>query len=131
MKKKQITKLFAVMAIAASPAAANPAAQPDPWAVSTTVSPLSPDDASAAMAAVITIGFAALTRPRPVAAPTPVVAARPRTTPSGAPACGNVASRAPRPESCQSPSAPILADVPAPARPTTAIAIKPTTGGAK
>ncbi len=99
--KKKITKLFAVMAIAASPAAADPVAQPDPWAVSAAVSPFTPDESLRAIEIVISMGFAALVRAReaPVTAPAAVVA-RPRTTPSGAPACGNVASRAPRPVEC-------------------------------
>ena len=106
MKRKQITKLFAVMAMAASPAAADPAAAADPWAASSTASPLGANGASEAMAAVIAMGFAAI--------------ARPRTTPSGAPACGNVATRAPRPVDCPPRvTAPILAATPTPAKPTT------------
>jgi hypothetical protein len=110
--KKKITKLFAVMAIAATPAAANPVAQPDPWAVSAAVSPFTPDETLRAIEIVISRGFAALARSREQPA---AVVARPRTMPSGAPACGNVGSRAARPVEC-SPraAAPILADTPAP-----------------
>lgn len=128
--KKQITRLFTVVAMAASPAAANPPAQPDPWAVSAAVSPFTADESSRAIGIMISMGFAALARPRPVPAvvPAPMVVARPRTTPSGAPACGNVATRAPRPRECASPTAPILAGDPAPA-PT--IAASPTARGAR
>lgn len=109
--KKQITKLFAVVAMAASPAAANPTRPPDPWAVPAAVSPFTPDETSRAMAVMISMGFAALATPRtPAPAPAPVVGARPRTTRSGAPACGNVATRAPRPIECASPSPVILAN---------------------
>lgn len=121
MKKKQITKLFAVVALAASPAAADPAPQPDPWAMSATVSRLMPDASRQA----ISIGLAALARPIALpwvtearalrADPSAVAAvramasdpsglaaaARPRVMPSGAPACGNVATRAARPAECE------------------------------
>ncbi|MBA3453411.1 MAG: hypothetical protein H0T42_10000 [Deltaproteobacteria bacterium] len=116
MKKRQITKLFAVMAIAASPAAAGPSPERDPWAHAASVSPLTPAQAVHAIAAAIEIGFATLERAREAALQPPVVAppvvapaavvARPRTMRSGAPACGNVASRMARPKECVSRSAP-------------------------
>ncbi len=107
MKKQQITNLFAVMALAASPASANPASanpasRPDPWAGSATVSPLTADESTRALEIMISTGFAALAQARevPAVTPAPMLVARPRTTPSGAPACGNVATRAPRPVDC-------------------------------
>ena len=120
MKTKQISKLFAVMAIAAPPAAANPAAPENPW----TVSPVTPGNRPQAMAIVMSRGAAARARahqtsapaarlPSPPVAPVLAVVARPRTTPSGAPACGNVASRAPRECSPRS-TVPVIADTPAP-----------------
>lgn len=154
MKKKQITKLFAVMAMAASPAAGNPAT--DPWGV--VAAPFTPDDRVRALEAVISMGFAALARAREASAPDIAIArapspnapgpavvarpttslvapalsaavARPRTTPSGAPACGNVASRASRSVECSPRSvAPVLADAPAPAP---HVATPPAAGGAE
>lgn len=126
MKTTQITRLFAVVAMAASPAVANPPAQPDRWAVSA-------EKSSRAVGIMISIGFAALARSREVPPAESLVVATPRTTPSGAPACGNVASRAPRPRECAVPGPAMIADVPAPA-PTTAampIAANLTGRGAK
>jgi hypothetical protein len=100
MKTKQVTKLLAVVAFATSPAVADPtprpavttvvAARPDPWAGTAPVT--TPVVAPAAAAPV----------PAAVRALQSLVIelARPRVMPSGAPACGNVASRAPRPVSC-------------------------------
>jgi hypothetical protein len=97
MTKRKVTKLFAVVALATStPALAGPehdhrepiTVQADPWASAPAPTPAP--------------------RPAPVAAPALVDAvlavfgiSAPRRLPSGAPACGNVASRAPRPADCK------------------------------
>jgi hypothetical protein len=123
MKKKQITKLFAVLAMTASPAAAGTA--PDPWAMSTEVVPMDHARASEAMAAILNIGFAAISRPRELAV-------SPRTTPSGAPACGNVSSRAPWPVDCTPPSQVIMAETPLAPGPVVATPARaPSRGGAR
>lgn len=150
MKKKQITKLFAVMAMAASPAAAGTA--PDPWAVSAEVVPMDHARASEAMAAIINLGFAAISRPRepvsgapapgsvtprarpgvPPRANPPSMAARPRTMPSGAPACGNVATRAAPAVDCTPPSQVIMAETPTAPGPVVATPARaPSRGGAR
>ena len=106
MKTKHVTKLLAVVAIATSPAAADPAprapianrvvvgiagpaARPDPWAGTAIVRV--PPPATAPVAP---------TRPLSLTSIIELVIARPRVMPSGAPACGNVASRAPQPADC-------------------------------
>ena len=110
--KKKATKLLAVMAIATSPAVAvadrgagvdGPVARAtDPWAA--------PRDPWSAPRAIdpdrVRLSLAGLD------AAFAMVSARPRQMPSGAPACGNVASRAPRPAECTRPA-------PAPAPTTT------------
>ncbi|CAN5872966.1 hypothetical protein BH11MYX3_BH11MYX3_34500 [soil metagenome] len=82
MTTRKVTKLLAVVALATSPTAADPTpvATPDPWATVAVVTIAQPPTFS-------------LTRlvERLVA---------PRTMPSGSPACGNVASRAPQPADC-------------------------------
>ncbi len=87
MTTRKVTKLLAVVAFATSPAAADPApAKPDPWAAT----------------AVVTIATPARPTPPPTFSLTQLIErlVAPRTMPSGAPACGNVASRAPRPIDC-------------------------------
>lgn len=98
--KKKATKLLAVVVIAASPgivtadrasSASNaPRASNDPWEPTrdpwNTPRDLDPDRVRTMLAELE--GRIAL------------VTARPREMPSGAPACGNVASRAPRPAEC-------------------------------
>ncbi|MEO8705105.1 MAG: hypothetical protein ABI867_33940 [Kofleriaceae bacterium] len=95
MSKRRVTTLFAVVALAASaPAIAGPehdhhepaVTQPDPWAtarapVPVTTLPLAPALGEAVLAL---FGISS-----------------PRRLPNGAPACGNVASRAPRPVDCK------------------------------
>jgi hypothetical protein len=105
-KRPHVTKLLAVVALAASPAAANPhhAAQApagavaartevqraviDPWAGQP--APESPRPASSAQAPAEVVGAVlaifGITAPRQLA--------------SGAPACGNVQTKMPRPASC-------------------------------
>lgn len=120
MKTKQVTKLLAVVAFATSPAAADPAprppvsavaARPDPWAGTAPVT--TPVVAPAVIDRRTASGGAARSGSPDLAnAPVPAAVralqslalelARPRVMPSGAPACGNVASRAPRPVSCNS-----------------------------
>ena len=78
MKTKQVTKLFAVVALATSTAAADPAPV------------VTPAVAAAKTALVAARALQSLV----------IELARPRVMPTGAPACGNVASRAPRPASC-------------------------------
>lgn len=85
---KKASTLLAVMAIATSPVFAEPSA------------PRDSRSATAAPPAVAT------------------VIAQPRVMPSGAPACGNVASRAPRRRECAPASAPVLAARPASAAPS-------------
>ncbi len=98
--KKKATKLLAVVVIAASPgivtadrasnASNAPRASNDPWEPTrdpwNTPRDLDPDRVRTMLAELE--GRIAL------------VTARPREMPSGAPACGNVASRAPRPAEC-------------------------------
>lgn len=105
--------LLAVMAIATSPALAGPDARSDRESAphEARVAPKAPPAPHATTAP-----------PTTTAAP-PAVAigvAQPRLMPSGAPACGNVATRAPRPRECATPSAsaPVLAARPAPAAPS-------------
>lgn len=110
MKTKQVTKLLAVVALVASPVAADPGRAPSappanrvPGAVERHATPgaPAPRDPWAATAIVPNV----TTAPAAPAAPLTLTAlvelvSRPRTLPSGAPACGNVASRAPRPIDC-------------------------------
>ena len=88
MTTRKVTKLLAVVALATSPAAADPTpvAKPDPWAST----------------AVVTIATAPAPAPLPTFSLTQLIErlVAPRTMPSGAPACGNVASRAPQPVDC-------------------------------
>lgn len=94
MKATQVTKLLAVVAMAASPAAADPAPRPL-TTQARVVAPRTPVRAPApAPAAVVPVEVRVLQM-------VSIELARPRTMASGAPACGNVASRAPRPASCQ------------------------------
>jgi hypothetical protein len=107
MKTKQVTKLLAVVVLAASPAGADPApraavsavaARPDPWASHapvTTPIVAPPDLANAPVPAAVRALQSLV-----------VELARPRLMPSGAPACGNVATRAPRPRTCAEGSKP-------------------------
>src|SRR4051812_35557340 len=83
MKKKIGTLLAVVMA--ASPAAADPSPRPTP--------------ATAATRFELPVAVRALQA-------LSIALARPRTMPSGAPACGNVASRAPQPARCEPPEPP-------------------------
>ncbi len=109
--KKKATKLFAVVAMVASPAIVT--AQPrDPWSAQSSIDP----DRVRVSLTALEGTIARDTAPRQVAVDT----ARPRQMPSGAPACGNVASRAPRPIECstsESSSEPILATTPSTIRP--------------
>ena len=110
MTTKKVTKLLAVVALATSPVAADPAPHApivnrvvvremgsvpssrtpaDPWA-GTAIVRLAPTSV-AAPPAPVTFSLTALVE-RIV---------QPRTMPSGAPACGNVASRAPQPVDCE------------------------------
>jgi len=122
MKTRQVTKLFAVMAIAASPAVADPArhapvavARPAPGqAVPATPDPhrgpahVATGDQARRPAFADPWASPASVAARPPAAAAPgsllgllgISTARPRTLPSGAPACGNVASRAAPPIDC-------------------------------
>jgi hypothetical protein len=77
--KKKVGMLMAVVTMAATPAVADP--PPQPARVDLPVAVRVLEQLSIALA-------------------------RPRTMPSGAPACGNVASRAPRPDSCDQPAPP-------------------------
>lgn len=108
MKTKQVTKLLAVMALAASPAAADPAplanraaAQSTPAALPTRTAarPAAPDPWASTAIVRIPSASAAPVAPLTLTALIELVS-RPRTMPSGAPACGNVASRAPQPVDC-------------------------------
>ncbi len=101
MTTKKVTKLLAVVALATGPVVADPTpianrapimavVKPDPWA-STAIVRVEP-------------------RTAPIATPPPPAFSlmalverlvQPRTMPSGAPACGNVASRAPQPVDCE------------------------------
>ncbi|MBL0220093.1 MAG: hypothetical protein IPQ07_40275 [Myxococcales bacterium] len=119
MKTKQVTKLLAVMALAASPAAADPAPlanqtaghpapAPAPLANRTAARPtpaplanrtVAPDPWASTAIVRIPSASAAPVAPLTLTALIELVS-RPRTMPSGAPACGNVASRAPQPVDC-------------------------------
>ncbi len=128
MKTKQVTKLLAVMALAASPAAAGPTvaplanrtAAPAPAAADSAVAPLANRTAGPptvtplanrtpaptgardpwASTAIVRIQTAPATPAAALTLMSLVELVRPRMMPSGAPACGNVASRAPRPADC-------------------------------
>jgi hypothetical protein len=100
MTKRNLTKLFAVVTLATSlPMAAAgpahdhgrgepaPAARPDPWAgdgVPGRIPAVAPTAEAIGSAVLAVLGIS-----------------KPRELPSGAPACGNVATRAPRPASCE------------------------------
>lgn len=146
MTRNQVTKLLAVVALAASPAGADPlanrapgptrasavaneraakaAATPQTRAANPTgpnlprrasasdsgrsasaasaasaASPASASGAGSVLGAVSAPGTAAASGSTPRAGLIELLA-RPRVLPSGAPACGNVASRAPRPVDC-------------------------------
>ncbi len=101
MTTRKVTKLLAVVAFATSPATADPTprapiaarvevphvpAAPDPWASPAIVTFAVPHPATAAPLSLTAL-VARLVSPR--------------TMPSGAPACGNVASRAPEPIDCE------------------------------
>lgn len=85
MKKARVTKLLAVVAMTTTAAVADPR-------------PVTPSPAPAtSMAAAAESALAAVSILRLIS----LELAKPRTMASGAPACGNVASRAPRPASCE------------------------------
>lgn len=86
MQKTRVTKLLAVVAMTTGTAIADPrpVALPPPAPVAAI--------AAAAESALIAVRALQMIS---------LELARPRTMPSGAPACGNVASRAPRPASCE------------------------------
>lgn len=101
MTKRKVTKLFAVVALTASAptlagaevrtavvaahdAAHHAAPRPDPWAM--------PDEPQTPVVQQVALLGSVLASLIGVAAP--------RQLPNGAPACGNVASRAPRPVDC-------------------------------
>jgi len=107
MTKRKVTKLFAVVALATSaPAVAGPghdhpapaptpakiitiavqAPQADPWVTPDRATPAKPPQQLSPITAQVLALFG-ISVPRRLA--------------SGAPACGNVASRAPRPADCQ------------------------------
>ena len=73
------TKLLLAVTLAATPALAHPTHVPP---AKTAPKPIAKKPAPA---------------PAPKPAPAPVVVAKPRTLPSGAPACGNVQTKSPRP----------------------------------
>lgn len=91
MSTKRVTKLLAVVALSTSPAAADPAPRPrvDPWATTAFVRTEVP--ARPREIRPVTLSLTALVE----------LIVQPRTMPSGAPACGNVASRAPQPVDCE------------------------------
>jgi hypothetical protein len=108
-KTSKVTKLLAVVAIATSPAVADPtprapianrvvvamappAARPDPWAGTAIVRVATAPNAPSVPSTPA--------RPLSLTAIVELVIAQPRVMPSGAPACGNVASRAPRAADC-------------------------------
>jgi hypothetical protein len=97
---KKVTKLLAVVALATSPVAADPAPVRDMGSDSMSRTAVDPW-AGTAMVRVAT-ATAAATPAGSTFSLTALVelVARPRLMPSGAPACGNVASRAPRPADC-------------------------------
>ena len=97
--KKKATKLLAVIAMATSPGIALVDPPRDPWNATSSIN-----------VDRVRVSLAGLERANAL------VTARPRQMPSGAPACGNVASRAPRLAECAEPpapsSGPILANTP-------------------
>lgn len=94
MAKRKVTKLFAVVALAASapalaetpkrPVEVAAPAKPDPWAVAS-----APDPVAVPVQQQVALLADSLRKLFGISAP--------RTLDTGAPACGNVASRAPRP----------------------------------
>ncbi len=113
MTTKRVTKLLAVVALTTSPVAADPAPRaPVANRAPAVVREMGSDPGSRTPAADPWAGAAIVgadpwsSRPAQPAAPTfsltglVELIVQPRTMPSGAPACGNVASRAPRPADC-------------------------------
>lgn len=120
--KMKATKLFAVVALATSPACeraeptptrsgAEPvrisAAEPviDPWSSHSSIDSERVHRSLAGLDRTLELlahPRVELVRPvEPIAHPAIAITARPRQMPSGAPACGNVASRAPRSVECE------------------------------
>ena len=87
MKKTRVTKLLAVMAMTTGTAVADPR-------------PVVPPPPPAQPVAVVAAAESALFAVR-VLQMISIELAKPRTRGNGAPACGNVASRAPQPANCQ------------------------------
>ena len=85
MKTRRVTKLLAVVAMTTGVAAADPA-KPVP-----TPAP-APAIVAAAESALVAVRLLQMIS---------IELAKPRTMGNGAPACGNVASRAPQPANCQ------------------------------
>ncbi len=105
MTKRRVTKLFAVVALTSSAPAladharvkdapvkveahathATPTPRPDPWATPPTPTPTHTEPLPPLMTSLFSLLGISV----------------PRQLPNGAPACGNVASRAPRPVDCK------------------------------
>ncbi len=93
MTKARVTKLLAVVAMTTGAAGA---AFADPAKPAVTARPI----AAAVTPPIVAAAESALVAVRLLQSLS-IELAKPRTMASGAPACGNVASRAPRPASCE------------------------------